>query len=113
MALAFNLHDLCRVWLCRFAGSVAAELEENYKKFLAGIGPANHSTDLAERISTTGNELKANNAHTGTKYTVHFDMMEQENAKTGFRRKLLRDIEKSESVFIDIEETAFRYFTVL
>ena len=84
-----------------YAGSVATELETQYLKYeshdraaaVAGTPRryAEHKTDLACRISTTGNEQKANNTHTGTKYTVNFSDMAQRNDHTGFSRKMLRD----------------------
>lgn len=75
-----------------YSGGVAQELEEQHKRWKAGSASAVHTTDLNDRISTTGNEQKANNAHTGTKYKVHFDTLEQENAMSGFKRKMLRHV---------------------
>ena len=77
-----------------YAGSVSAELESQYQKFQKfnrAAEHAEHKTDLADRISTTGNEQKAHNAHTGTKYTVNFLTMSQRNDHSGFSRKMLRD----------------------
>ena len=74
----------------QYSGSVQAELNQAYDSWKAGTGTVDHNTDLADRISTTGNEQKANNAHTGTKYKINFARMEQKNSHSGFARKILR-----------------------
>lgn len=74
----------------QYAGSVAAELEEQYALYKAGAAPAIYRTDLDSRISSTGTEAKAYGQDTGTKYTFDFAQMKQTNAKSGYTRDALR-----------------------
>ena len=90
-----------------YAGSVAAELEQHFKDWNLTGGTPKLSTDLAERISTTGNEQKAENSHTGTKYTVNVQLMVQTNDQSCFSRKMLRDVmQRSESELIEGDDIA-------
>jgi len=76
----------------QYAGSVASELEDCYQAWKAGRSPETHSTDLADRISSTGTEAKAFAAASGTKYTINFRQMKQINAATSFQRDMLRKV---------------------
>jgi len=72
-----------------YSGQVTNELEREFQAFLKGA-PGIVSLDITNRIQSTGTEQKANNADTGTSFSIDFSEMRQTNAKTGFKRDVLR-----------------------
>jgi len=72
-----------------YAHGVNNEIEDNYQLFLKGQG-ITHDLDLENKISTTGTEAKANNAHTGCLFELNFQTMKQVNKNSGFGRNLKR-----------------------
>ena len=83
-----------------YAGSVMAEHEARYWAWKNGRVPPTYTTDLKDRIASTGTESKVDNAHTGTTFSIDFEKMTQSNVKSGFTRKIFRldnDSEKSEA----------------
>ena len=77
----------------QYSHSVSNEIEANYQIWLQSSKSQDRNAidvDLTNRISTTGTEAKAKNAHTGCLFEVHFDRMKQVNKKSGFSRNVKR-----------------------
>ena len=86
-----------------YAHSVSNELEAAYQMYKMGQGSDACDVDLNNRISTTGTEQKANNAHTGCLFEVHFQNMSQVNKNSKFKRNVKR-VEVERAVLPEIQE---------
>merc|ERR1719253_1331714 len=76
----------------QYAGSVAAELEEQHSMYLSDPARATYVTDLTDRISSTGTEAKAHGQGTGSQYTMNFAEMKQINNNSGYKRDIMRRV---------------------
>jgi poly [ADP-ribose] polymerase 10/14/15 len=88
-----NQHDLFQPGnFVKYAGSVCAEMEEQWEKFRNQSGPAKHLINLTDRIASTGTEQKAFGAESGYDYEIDFSSnpMTQKNLKSGYKREVLR-----------------------
>ena len=76
-----------------YSHAVSNEIEACYQLWLqsgSSQGASRTDVDLTNRISTTGTEAKANNAHTGCLFEIRFDTMKQVNKQSAFARNIKR-----------------------
>lgn len=77
----------------RFVGyhrEISGQIEHAYQQWKEGRGFQQYDVDL------TGKVQKANNAHTGLRYQIDFEHMEQANATTDYKRSIRRKEDKQD-----------------